>query len=125
MLGTLAQDPSIKPREQIKTVIGHDVWIGHRALILSGARVGHGAVIGAGSVVHGKVPPYAVVSGNPAEVLFYRFPPDVVRGLLKIAWWNWSDDQILERLALLYGPVRDFIDHFLPAAQEATETTQG
>lgn len=110
-----------------KTTIGHDVWIGTGATILSEARVGHGAVVGAESVVHGRIPPYAVVSGNPAEVLLYRFPPDVVEGLLAIKWWDWSDDLIRERLDWLYKPAREFVEHFLPlvgsATQQAAEPT--
>jgi acetyltransferase-like isoleucine patch superfamily enzyme len=95
-----------------RTVIGNDVWIGLGATIMGGARVGHGAVVGAHAVVHGKVPPYAVVSGNPAEVMFYRFPPDVVQDLLRIAWWDWPDALIEERLEWFYKPIREFVQQF-------------
>ena len=53
-------------------VIGDDVWIGARAIILPGTRVGTGAVIGAGAVVTKDVPDYAVVGGNPARILRMR-----------------------------------------------------
>ena len=53
-------------------VVGADVWIGRRAIILPGVKIGDGAVIGAGAVVTKSVPPYAVVGGVPAKVLKYR-----------------------------------------------------
>lgn len=53
-------------------VIGNDVWIGQRCVIMPGVRIGDHAVIGAASVVTRDVPPYAVVAGVPAKVLRYR-----------------------------------------------------
>ncbi|TXG87944.1 MAG: CatB-related O-acetyltransferase [Thermomicrobiales bacterium] len=53
-------------------VIGDDVWIGTRVIILPGVTIGHGAVVGAGSVVTKDVPPYAIVGGNPARLIRYR-----------------------------------------------------
>ena len=68
--------------------IGHDVWIGSRAIILSGVSIGHGAVIGAGAVVARDVQPYAIVVGNPARLVRHRFAPEIVAALLEIAWWD-------------------------------------
>lgn len=53
-------------------VVGDDVWIGTRAIILPGIKIGRGAVIGAGAVVTKDVPEYAIVGGNPAKVIRYR-----------------------------------------------------
>ncbi|AUG58715.1 MAG TPA: acetyltransferase [Ruminiclostridium sp.] len=53
-------------------VIGDDVWIAARAIILPGVTIGKGAIIGAGAVVTKDVPEYAVVGGNPARVIRYR-----------------------------------------------------
>jgi maltose O-acetyltransferase len=53
-------------------VIGNDVWIGARAMILPGVHVGDGAVVAAGAVVTRDVPPLAVVAGNPARVVRIR-----------------------------------------------------
>lgn len=53
-------------------VIGDSVWIGMNVLILPGAKIGEGAIIQAGSVVHGEVPPCAIVGGNPAKVFAWR-----------------------------------------------------
>ncbi|GIX49811.1 MAG: hypothetical protein KatS3mg132_005 [Limisphaera sp.] len=75
--------------------IGHDVYIGHNAIIMPQVRViGHGAVIGAGAVVHEEVPPYAVVTGNPARVVRYRFPASVVQKLLAEEWWWRTIDEL-------------------------------
>ncbi len=54
------------------TVIGDDVWIGTRAIIMPGVRIGSGVIIGAGAVVTKDVPDYAIVGGVPAKVLRYR-----------------------------------------------------
>jgi len=62
-----------RPFDDMPVVIEDDVWIGFRAVLLKGTKVGRGSVIGAGAVVMGKVPPYSVVAGNPARVLFTRF----------------------------------------------------
>ncbi len=59
-----------RPPEQV--VIGDDVWIGSRAIILPGIRIGKGAIIGAGAVVTKDVPEYAVVGGNPGKVIKFR-----------------------------------------------------
>lgn len=50
-------------------VIGDNVWIGARAILLGGARVGEGAIVGAAAVVDFEVPPYSIVAGNPARVV--------------------------------------------------------
>lgn len=59
--------------EDLGVIIEDDVWVGTRAVILRGVCVGRGSIIGAGSVVTKSVPPYAIVAGNPAVVLTYRF----------------------------------------------------
>lgn len=52
--------------------IGNDVWIGSKAIILPGVKVGDGAIIGAGAVVTKDVPSFAIVGGSPARVLKMR-----------------------------------------------------
>lgn len=90
--------------------IGHDVWIGARAIVLSGVTVGSGAIIGAGAVVAKDVPAYAIVIGNPGTVSRLRFPPATVAALLDIAWWDWPDEKISGFEAAFYGGIEDFID---------------
>ncbi len=92
--------------------IGNDVWIGSRAIILSGVSIGDGAVIGAGAVVARDIPAYAIAVGNPARVLRLRFAPDVVARLLEIRWWEWPNEKIRRFEPLLNGDM----DAFLKAA---------
>jgi acetyltransferase-like isoleucine patch superfamily enzyme len=87
--------PASTRHERIE--IGSDVWVGRDAVLLADLTIGHGAIVGAFSVVAGDIPPYAVVVGNPARIIRYRFAPSVVNGLLALAWWNWSDDEIAAR----------------------------
>lgn len=76
------------------TVIGNDVWLGYGAMVLPGANIGDGAIIGAGAVVRGKIPPYAIVTGNPGNVTRMRFAPETIAALLDLAWWEWPSDKI-------------------------------
>lgn len=66
-------DAEKRPEDDPGVVIEDDVWIGTRAIILAGVRVGEGAVIAAGAVVNADVPPYAIAAGVPARVIRYRW----------------------------------------------------
>ena len=77
------------------TIVGHDCWIGMEATILPGARLGSGVIVGAKAVVHGRVPDYCIVAGNPARVVRSRFPKETVARLLDVAWWSWDIDRIV------------------------------
>lgn len=50
-------------------VVGDLAWIGARAVVLGGARIGRAAIVGAGAVVRGEVPDGAIVAGNPARIV--------------------------------------------------------
>ena len=89
--------------------IGNDVWIGANATILSGVIIEDGAVVAAGAVVTESVPPYAIVGGVPARVIKYRFEAEVIESLLRVAWWNWSEESIREKIELFYLPVDVFL----------------
>lgn len=84
-------------RRAHKVTVGHDVWIGHGAIILPGISVGLGAVVAAGAVVTKDVAPYTIVAGVPARPIRERFPRDVAARLERIAWWDWSREQLEER----------------------------
>jgi len=77
--------------------IGHDVWIGHAAVIMPGVRIGTGAVIGAAAVVTKDVEPYQVVAGVPARPLRSRFSDTVIDRILRSRWWEWTRPQLEER----------------------------
>lgn len=68
--------------------IGHDVWIGANAIILDGTKIGNGAIIGAGSVVTKDVPPYAIVAGNPARLIRFRFDTEQIQLIENSKWWD-------------------------------------
>ena len=78
------------------TVLGHDVWLGYRALVLPGVTIGDGAVVAAASVVASDVPPYAIVGGNPARVIRMRYEADDVERLLRASWWDWPVELVTE-----------------------------
>ncbi len=86
------------PATRGDVIIGNDVWIGFGATILSGITIGDGAAIGACSVVTKDVPPYAIVAGNPAHLVRYRFDEGTIQELLRISWWDWPDALVRERV---------------------------
>ncbi len=85
-------------RRSFRCVMGNDVWIGHGAIILPGVKLGNGAAVGAGAVVTKDVPPFAIVVGNPGRLLRYRFTPEIIDSLERIAWWDWEHDQLRQGL---------------------------
>jgi acetyltransferase-like isoleucine patch superfamily enzyme len=91
-------------------VIGNDVWIGARAMIMSGVTVGDGVVIGANSVVTRDLPPYSMAAGSPARMFRFRFSPDRIESLLRIRWWDWPDEAVDRHIPLMLG---DNVDEFL------------
>ncbi len=91
-----------------KTIIGNDVWIGANANIKKGVKVGNGAVIAMNSVVTKNVPDYAIVAGNPARIIRYRFSAEVIKDLLLTEWWNWPEEKIRNNINYFYD-----IDAFL------------
>ena len=94
-----------------KTVIGHDVWIGQNAIIMTGLNVATGAVIGAGAVVTRDVPAYAVVGGIPARIIKYRFEEKMRSDLLSSKWWE-MPDELLEKNFLLFQKPLEFVNVF-------------
>lgn len=86
----------VLPRTKLK--VGHDVWIGLNGIILpSVTSIGNGAIIGAGSVVTRDVEPYAIVGGNPAKLIGYRFNADVIQELENSRWWTLHKDELIQR----------------------------
>lgn len=77
-----------------RTIICNDVWIGERAMIKQGVTVGNGAVIGMGAIVTKDIPPYAIVAGNPAKIIRYRFDEKVCNALNESNWWLLDDDSL-------------------------------
>ena len=102
------------PSGQCKILIGNDVWIG-RGCILKCTNpekplvIGDGAVIASDSVVVKSVPPYAIVGGNPAQILKYRFSDKIIEKLLRIKWWDWDIDKIHDNFQY-FNRVEEFVE---------------
>lgn len=77
-------------------LIGSDVWIGANCTIMDNVSIGNGAIIAAGSVVTKTVPPYAIVGGNPAKLIRYRFTPEQIVALERIQWWSRADADAID-----------------------------
>ena len=96
-----AKDIKGHPVSRGDVIIGHDVWIGIGAVILSGVNIGNGSIIGASAVVSRDVPPYSVVAGNPARVVKQRFTEDDITILQSLKWWHWNDAKLDAAMPLL------------------------
>lgn len=90
--------------------IGNCCYLGEGAVIMSGITVGHGAIIGCEAVVTKDVAPYSIVGGVPAKLIRRRFSEDQIDSLLKIKWWDWSEEKIKENAHLIQS---DNIEEFL------------
>lgn len=91
--------------------IGHDVWIGHGAIVLPGRSIGDGAVVAAGAVVTKDVAPYTIVAGVPAKPVRARFAPAIGERLQALGWWDWDHTRLraaLEDFRAL--PVEAFLE---------------
>ncbi|MBR4641665.1 MAG: CatB-related O-acetyltransferase [Selenomonadaceae bacterium] len=100
-------------RGKCKIIIGNDVWCGHDCIFKctnpnKPLTIGDGAVIASDSVVVKSVPPYAIVGGNPAQIIKYRFEPEIIESLLRIKWWDWSLDKIHDNFKY-FNDVEKFI----------------
>ncbi|MBK1812264.1 CatB-related O-acetyltransferase [Clostridium sp. YIM B02505] len=83
-------------REKGQILIQNDVWLGHNVTVMAGVTIHNGAIVASNSHVVKDVPPYAIVGGNPAKIIKYRFSEEIIDKLLTIQWWNWSSDKIIE-----------------------------
>lgn len=86
------------PTPQKDIIIGNDVWIGEKAVIMAGVTIGDGAVVGTRAVVTHDVYPYGIVVGVPAKLVRDRFSPEIIRQLLSIEWWNWPEETLFSRI---------------------------
>lgn len=110
----LGVDEDFRGRRRARQVtIGHDVWIGHGAVVMPGVRIGNGAVVGANAVVTRDVGPFEIVAGVPARRLRLRFPPKISDRIEALAWWDWPSERLAEAIPDMQAlPIEDFLDRW-------------
>jgi phosphonate metabolism protein (transferase hexapeptide repeat family) len=100
-------------RRDQQLTMGHDVWIGHGAVVLAGRSIGTGAVVAAGAVVSKDVPAYAIVAGVPARIVKWRFPEEIATRLQALGWWDWSHAQLRAALPDFRSlPIEAFLEKY-------------
>lgn len=103
--------PVPTPQARSSLYIGNDVWIGSNVTLAKGLTIGNGAVVAANSNVVKNVPAYAVVGGNPARIIKYRFSDDVINGLEVSKWWEYDLASMFSHGLSFEDPSR-FLDYF-------------
>lgn len=88
-------------------IVGNDVWFGRECVIMPGVKIGDGSIIAAYSVVTKDVEPYSVVGGNPARFIKKRFNDEFIELLLRLKWWDFDSNDLVEILPLLCDPDLD------------------
>jgi acetyltransferase-like isoleucine patch superfamily enzyme len=90
----------INSEEFNEVIIGNDVWIGTKAIIMGGITIGNGVIIGAGSIVTKDLPDYSIAVGIPAKVIKYRFDKPIIDKLKEINWWDLPEEKLKEKIRL-------------------------
>lgn len=104
--GWVAQDTRIRT----KLIVGNDVWIGANAIILPNVtEIGDGAIVGAGSIVTKNVPEYAIVGGNPAKLIRYRYFEEMRSKMRASQWWTLTELQLSKMMPLFSKP-EEFVE---------------
>lgn len=115
------ENKEMKIHRKGQILIQNDCWVGHGATLLGGVVIHDGAVVAAEAVVTKDVPPYAIVAGNPARVVKYRFPEEIRQALQKIAWWDWSSEKLRQNRRSMQEGMEAFVGEFLPEAESRLE----
>lgn len=102
---SLLKSQKIEAISKGNIVVDDDVWIGYRAIILSGVHIGQGAVVAAGAVVTEDVPPYAIVGGVPAKIIKYRFSQNVIQELIKVDFSKLDKESVKLHINDLYKSI--------------------
>jgi acetyltransferase-like isoleucine patch superfamily enzyme len=86
--------------------IEHDAWIGDSVIITPKCRrIGLGAVVGAGSIVTKDVPDFAVVAGNPARLIKWRFSPEMQECIRQSKWWELPVSECARHIGFMSSPL--------------------
>lgn len=115
----LGVDAEFRERRRAKpVVIGHDVWVGHGAVVMPGVTIGNGSIVGANAVVTRDVPAYAIVAGVPARPLRRRFAADIAARIEALAWWDWPPEKLARAIPDMQSlPIEAFLDRWQEAAE--------
>ena len=95
-----------------RTTIKNDVWIGVDSMVKSGVTVGNGVVIGSNSYVREDVPDFAIVGGNPAKIIRYRFDEEIRQKILESKYWEKDPKEakiIVDKLQEEYNSKKDSV----------------
>lgn len=111
-----------KHHEKGSVIIQNDVWVGRKASFMSGVTVYNGAIVAAMSHVVKDVPPYAIVGGNPAKVIGYRFEEEIIKKLQTIQWWYWTEEKIEENACYFNDDIDAFCSRFYDEARNEIES---
>lgn len=84
--------------------IGSDVWIGDNVVILPNIKIGNGVCIGSGAIVTKDIPDFAIVVGNPAKIIKYRFEERQILEINELKWWDWNDQKIIQNRDFFFKP---------------------
>lgn len=101
---TFEETTWIDEKKGVQIAIGNDVWIGNDVQIMEGVTIGDGAVVATGAVVTKDVKPYSVVAGVPAKEIKKRFEDNEIEKLLKMKWWDLSEDELRKCAAQFANP---------------------
>ena len=104
-----------------KLEIGHDAWLGARVILTPGChRIGIGAVVAAGAVVTKDVPDFAIVGGNPARIIKFRFDQQTIDRVLASRWWERSVKDCAAYIPYMTATIDQSAEHpLVPALNEA------
>jgi FkbH-like protein len=98
----------------VPKIVEDDVWMGHNSIATPECkRIGRGSIVGAGSIVMSDVPRYAIMTGAPARLVRFRFPPDVIEAIESTRWWLLDKDELKRGL----NSAGDFLSH--PSVESA------
>lgn len=91
-------------------IVEDEAWIGSNAIVMSGVRIGKGAIVAAGAIVTKDIPPYAIVGGNPAKIIRYKFSEDIVEELMSLKLIDVPVDWFKSNISLMYTKIESVDD---------------